>query len=476
MKRRQFLHRSAFAGTWSLLAPLARAQGANDELRVAVIGFNGRGVGHIDGIVQAKGARLVALCDCDPAVLAREKDRLAKKGVQVAAYADYRKLCEAKDIDAVCIATPNHTHCLIAITAAANGKHVYVEKPVSHNVWEGRKLAEAQAKYGRIIQHGFQRRSETAWAEAFEWVAGGDLGKLTLARGFCYKPRPSIGKVAGPQVPPPGLDYELWCGPRPTDPPRRAKFHYDWHWQSTYGNGDLGNQGPHQLDVCRWALGDPAQLPASVLSCGDRFAHDDDGDVANTQVVFLGYDPAPILFEVRGLPKKNLDYKSGMDDFKGQQLGNLIEYEGGWIAGGHGPACAAFDAKGKKLKEFKGSRSPFQVWIDTIRANKQDAMHSAEAGHLSSALAHLGNISWALGEKVPPQEVRTAFTHPAAADAVARMELHLAANGIDPAKGGIRLGAALAFDGKTETFTGPAAERANPLLKGSYRKGFELPL
>jgi predicted dehydrogenase len=148
MNRRHFLSTSAFAGTWSLLSPLARAQGANEELRVAVIGLNGRGGSHIDGILSAKGARLVALCDCDSKVLARAKDKVEKKGVKVATYGDYRKLCEAKDIDAVCIATPNHTHCLIAITAAANGKHVYVEKPVSHNVWEGRKLAEAQAKYG----------------------------------------------------------------------------------------------------------------------------------------------------------------------------------------------------------------------------------------------------------------------------------------------------------------------------------------
>ena len=156
MKRRLFLSTSAFAGTWSMLSPYARAQGANGELRVAVIGLNGRGGAHIDGILKSKGARLVALCDCDSKVLAREKDKLEKAGTKVEAFSDFRKICESKDIDAVTIATPNHTHALIAITAAANGKHVYVEKPVSHNVWEGRQMANAQAKYKVIIQHGFQ--------------------------------------------------------------------------------------------------------------------------------------------------------------------------------------------------------------------------------------------------------------------------------------------------------------------------------
>lgn len=425
MKRRSFLAASAFAGTWSLLSPLARAQGANGDLRVAVIGLNGRGKAHVDAALKTKGVRLAALCDCDSKVLAAAKAKVEKDGAKVAIYVDYRSLCEAEDIDAVVIATPNHTHALIAVTAAANGKHVYVEKPVSHNVREGRVLADAQAKYGKIIHHGFQRRSETSWAEAFAWLNEGHLGKLTLARGFCYKPRPSIGKVAGPQKPPAEVNYDLWCGPRPMVPVNRRKFHYDWHWQSAYGNGDLGNQGPHQLDVCRWALGDPKGLPPLVLSAGGRFAHDDDGDVANTQVVFLGYDPVPILFEVRGLPKKGVDYKSGMDDYKGQQVGNLIEYEGGWLAGGHDGRCRIFDTAGKELKSFRGGRPHFQTWVDAIRSGKQEHGHSAESGHLSSALAHVGNISQSLGEPAMARLAVEAFGHPAAAEAVERMDAHL---------------------------------------------------
>lgn len=474
MNRRLFLHRSALAGTWSLLAPHARAQGANDDIRVAVVGLNGRGIHHLDSMVKTQGARLVALCDCDSGVLERARERANKAGATVRTYEDYRQLCADPEIDAVCIATPNHTHALIAVTAAANGKHVYVEKPVSHNVWEGRVLADAQTKHGVTIHHGFQRRSETPWAEAFSWLGEGHVGKIKLARGFCYKPRPSIGRVDGPRKPPSSVNYDLWCGPRETAPVRRERFHYDWHWQSPYGNGDLGNQGPHQLDVCRWALGDPAGLPTSVLSCGGRFAHDDDGDVANTQVVYLAYEPAPIIFEVRGLPKKGLDYKGGMDSFKGQQIGNLIEYEGGWLSGGHGPGCAVFDSSGKKIREFKGGGSHFRTWLDAIRDRKQDRVHSAESGHLSSALAHIGNISWELGRLSDRDEVTGSFSHPAASEAVKRMAAHLEENGVDPAKDKIQLGLPLSFEG--EKPVGTSADKVAPLLKGSYRQGFELPV
>ena len=472
--RRRFLTASAFAGTWSLLAPHARALGVNDELRVCVIGFNSRGKGHIESILKTKGARLVALCDVDPDVLNKQADALAKQNVSVTKYDDYRKVCEAKDIDAVIIATPNHTHCLIAMTAAANGKHVYVEKPVSHNVWEGRRLAEAQETHKVVIQHGFQRRSETCWEEAIDWIKAGNIGKMTLARGFCYKPRPSIGKVSAPTPVPAGVNYDLWSGPREVKPLMRAKLHYDWHWQSPYGNGDLGNQGPHQLDVCRWALGDPG-LPKSVLSVGGRLGYSDDGDVANTQLVWLDYDPVPVLFEVRGLPKAKLDYKGGVDSYKGESIGNIIECEGGWLGGGHGPKCDVFDKVGKVLKSFKGSQSHMQNWVDAIHSGKPRKIHGAESGHLSAALAHIGNISWNLGSDTPIDKIRSAFPK-AAGEAVDRLAAHLDANGIDLAKTPLKLGAALTIDSKAEKFVGAGADKANALLKEDYRKGFELPV
>lgn len=474
MNRRRFISTSAFAGTFSLLSPLARAQGANGDARVAIIGFNSRGKALLEQVLKAKGARVVALCDVDSGVLDKTADALDKKGIKVAKFDDYRKCCESKEIDAVVIATPNHTHALIASTAAANGKHVYVEKPVSHNVWEGRQLALAAEKHKVIIQHGFQRRSETGWLDAAAWVKEGGIGKVTLARGFCYKPRKAIGKVGAPKAPPSNVNYDLWCGPREVVQVPREKFHYDWHWQQPYGNGDLGNQGPHQLDVCRMFIGDPDLLPASVISAGGRLGYEDDGDWANTQIVWLDYAPAPILFEVRGLPAKGLKWEDGMDKYKGVDLGNIIECEGGWLAGGHGGSCAAFDKDGKKIKEFNGASPHMQNFIDSIHSGKIAKERQVESGHLSAALAHIGNISWKLGAKGGLKEGDSAFTNPAAKDAFDRMVTHLEANGVDLAKTPLSVGKSLTLDTANEKFNGTGAEEANALLKGSYRKGFEL--
>jgi len=476
MKRRQLLQASLFAGTWSLLSPLARAVGANEDIRVAVIGFNGRGMGHINDLLKAKGCRLVAICDCDETVLARGKENLAKQGVNVATFTDYRKLCESKEIDAVSIATPNHTHVLISLTAAANGKHVYVEKPVSHNVWEGRQLALGAEKYKVIIQHGFQRRSETSWHEAFAWLNEGKIGKIKLARGFCYKPRPSIGKTESAFEIPATIHSDLWFGPREVVPVMRKKFHYDWHWQSPYGNGDLGNQGPHQLDVCRWALGDP-HLPETIISLGGRVGHEDDGDTANTQLLWLEHKgKAPILFEVRGLPKANMNYGGGMDAFKGQGIGNIIEYDGGYLAGGHNAGCTIFDNDGKKLQSFNGSVMHHQNWIDAIKVNRIAPGQAAESAHYSSALAHLGEISLAMGKHEDLKTWGESNKNAILGEAVDRMASHLDANQVDLGKKPITMGAALSFDPEKEVITGDLAAAANPLLKGNYREGFTLPV
>jgi predicted dehydrogenase len=476
MQRRKILQTSLMAGTWSLLSPLARAVGANEDIRVAVIGFNGRGGGHINDLLKIKGCRVVALCDCDETVLAKWKDMLDKKGVAVKTYTDYRVLCESKEIDAVSIATPNHTHTLIALTAAAHGKHVYVEKPVSHNVWEGRQLAIGAKKYGVIIQHGFQRRSETSWAEAFDWLSDRPIGKLKLARGFCYKPRPSIGKMSAPLEVPSSIHQDLWFGPREVKPVQRKQFHYDWHWQSAYGNGDLGNQGPHQLDVCRWALGDP-RLPEQITTIGGRVGYDDDGDTANTQILLLQHHgKAPILFEVRGLPKAGMNYGGGMDRYKGIDVGNVIEYDGGYLAGNHTDQCAVYDPQGKVIKEFRGGVMAHQTWINSIRSKRIPAIRSAECGHYSSALAHLGAISLQLGKQDDLVNWITDQKIEILSEASQRMAAHLGANRVDFKATPLTMGVDLTFDPIKEKFTGELAEKANPLLKGSYRKGFELPV
>jgi predicted dehydrogenase len=465
LSRRHFLSTSALAGAFTFIpSPVRAASSANGDLRVCLIGFNGRGKGLAGELLKCKNARLVALCDVDSAVLDSYASELEKKEIKVIKFKDYRKACESKEIDAVIIATPNHTHSLIATTAAANGKHAYVEKPVSHNVREGRQLADAAVKYKTIIQHGFQRRSETAWHEAYDFIQSGAIGKVKIARGFCYKPRPSIGKVSQPKSAPATVDYDLWSGPREILPIQREKFHYDWHWQFDYGNGDLGNQGPHQLDVCRWFIGDP-KLPTSVISAGARLGYQDDGQWANTQICYFDY-PVPILFEVRGLSTK---------PYKDHPIGNLIECEGGYLSGGHGPKCDAFDKDGKIIQSFQGSKSHMQSFVDSCHSGKIDAGHGAESGHLSAALAHIGNISWKLGIPTKPDAIRETIKNSQTFNAVSRMLTHLEENKVDTQKDLVTLGKALTLDPEKEIFIGSNAELANPLLKESYRKGFELP-
>ncbi len=249
INRRSFLKNSAIAaGALALPAySWGRVPGANDAIRVGIVGFGGRGKDHIEGMrsLEIKNVRIVALCDVDQKVLAAGCESFSMKNERVASFGDIRKLLEQDDIDAITIATPNHWHALAALWAVQAGKDVYVEKPVCHEVWEGNQLVKAARKYKRIVQAGTQSRSSFAIKQAVEWVRAANLGRIVLARGLCYKPRTSIGKVDAPQQPPPDVDYNLWCGPAPMAPIRRKRFHYDWHWFWDYGNGDLGNQGIH---------------------------------------------------------------------------------------------------------------------------------------------------------------------------------------------------------------------------------------
>src|SRR6185436_208270 len=227
----------------------------------------------ISELGKVPGVRLVALCDVDSNVLDRETQRLGKSNQSVRTYVDIRKLLEDKEVDTVSIATPNHWHSLAAIWAIQAGKDVYVEKPVSHEVWEGRKVVEAARKHNKIVQTGTQCRTNPGVQEAIKYIHDGNLGKVLLSRGLCYKRRASIGKVTTPQTPPATIDYDLWCGPSPKVPLMRTRLHYDWHWVWNTGNGDLGNQGIHQMDVARWAIKQNALSPA-VFSVGGRLGYE----------------------------------------------------------------------------------------------------------------------------------------------------------------------------------------------------------
>ena len=279
---------------------------AGDAIRVAVVGLRGRGWNHVLGLHAQPGCEVVALCDVDSEVLARRAAECAgggekRAGFEVETTGDMRTLLDREDIHAIAIATPNHTHAMLACWALDAGKHVYVEKPVSHVVEEGSRIVEAARRSVRICATGTQGRSARSVRDAIDFVHAGGLGEIHCSRGLCYKPRRSIGRSNGPRFVPATLDYDRWLGPVEYRPLARPRLHYDWHWDLHTGNGDVGNQGIHQMDIARWALGHDS-MPAQVLSVGGRLGYVDDGDTPNTQVTMFDCGGTPLVFEVRGLP------------------------------------------------------------------------------------------------------------------------------------------------------------------------------
>jgi predicted dehydrogenase len=491
LNRRAFLKSSAALAAGAALPARSWGQvmGSNADLRVGVIGLNGRGKNHLTSLAAISGVRVVAICDPDSALLERTKATV--NGGNVTTYADMRDLFASADIDAVTVATPNHWHSLAGIWAMQAGKDIYLEKPVSHNIWEGRQLVAAAAKYKRVIQAGTQIRSGEGLREAVEWVRAGNLGKITASRGFCYKRRDSLGLCGGPQAVPPSINYDLWSGPAPLVPPHRntrnGPVHYEWHWFYLYGNGDVGNQGIHQMDVARWFLGE-AGLPSRSLSVGGRMGYVDDGETPNTQVVIHEYAKAPLIFEVRGLPSKaglagsgadpraNVD-TAGMDQYRGVGIGNVIDCEGGSIIIKTYTEATAVDKAGKVVKEFTGRDRHMQNFIDVVLSRKTaDLYGPIEEGHISSALCHLGNISHRLGQATPEGVLRNQITsNSALGEANGRMIEHLRANNVDLGKTPLTAGMPLLVDAKSERFTGPDAARANAMLTREYRAPFVVP-
>ncbi len=475
--RRTFLKSAALstaAVSWSARS-WSQVEGANSDVRVAVIGFNGRGRDHLSGLTKVKGCRLTGLCDVDTSVLGKEKQAWAEKGVTVETTTDLRKLLESKNVDAVSIATPNHWHSLAAIWAIQAGKDVYVEKPVSHNVFEGRKVVEAARKYQKIVQTGTQSRSSHGIREAVAWVREGNLGKIVAARGLCYKPRPSIGKVEGPVPPPPEVDYDLWCGPAPMDPIRRQKFHYDWHWIWNYGNGDLGNQGIHQMDISRWFLGE-MELSSGVLSLGGRLGYEDDGETANTQIIYHQFAKAPLIFEVRGLPeRKGAKAMNKYPAGTGGSVAVIVHCEGGYVVVPNYSSATAYDRDGKEIKKWSGSEDHYQNFIKAVRSRKHTDLNAdILEGHLSSALCHTGNISYRLGHAESPDGIRsTVQSDILRSEAFERMVDHLRANEVDLELTKASLGVPLKMDGKAEKFIDN--EQANAMLTREYRKPYVVP-
>jgi len=480
--RRQFLEDSLLAAAAMAVLPASEVLAAkakqkkqpqqpvspNEKVTVMICGVNGRGRDHIKELAGRSGVEIAYICDPDEALGESRVDSVAKKQERRPKFIrDLREGLDDKSLNAVTIATPNHWHSLAAIWAMQAGKDVYVEKPVSYNVSEGRRLVEAARKYHRVCQAGMQCRSMGGSIDAIKYVLDGKIGTVKLARGLCYKRRDSIGPKGVYEVPK-SVDYNLWQGPASERPLTRPKFHYDWHWQYHWGNGDMGNQGPHQMDLARWGLG-MDRLSDQVISYGGRLGYEDAGDAANTQVAIHQSGDKTLVFEVRGLKTEPL---------KGAGVGVIFYGSDGYVVLTSYTAGAAFDLKGNKVQEFKGAGDHYANFFDAVRSRKPEILHAESLeGHLSAGLAHTGTISYRLGQTMPVTEIQKQLAAVKCNDdcfeTLDRTIAHLKANGVDLEKTQLTLGPMLGMNATAETFVGNDA--ASALLTREYRKPFVVP-
>lgn len=470
--RRRFLEESMLAAAAAATVgsvPRVFAEEApsspNEKLSVAVVGVNGRGQSHLKAFSSRSDTEVTYVCDADSNVGGKLAEAIGKQQGRTPKFVqDMREVFDDKSVDIVTTATPNHWHALCSIWAIQAGKDVYVEKPVSHNVSEGRRIVEAARKYNRICQTGTQSRSNPGMREAIEYVQSGKIGDVKIARGLCYKTRRSIGSPGNYDVPA-SVNYDLWCGPAPTKPLTRPRFHYDWHWIWDYGNGDLGNQGIHQMDICRWGLG-VDHIGNSVLSYGGRFGYEDAGETANTQVSIHDYGDRTLVFEVRGLDT---------DDLKGAKVGVIFEGTDGYVVLPSYAGGAAFDLDGNLVKKFGGGADHYDNFVKAVRSrNYQDLTADILEGHLSSALCHLGNISYRLGSSVSGTEAAERLAgNKEAVETFGRFTDHLAANGVSLDKTPVQFGVKLDIDPAAEKFVGNA--EADQHLTREYRAPFVVP-
>ncbi|PYT82262.1 MAG: gfo/Idh/MocA family oxidoreductase [Acidobacteria bacterium] len=461
--RREFLKVAGAGVAGTALASArpgyARILGANDRVRVAICGVRGRGHDHIRGFARVPNTEIAALCDVDESVLNQRLENVEKMGLpKPKSYVDVRKLLEDKEIDGISIATPNHWHSLIAIWACQAEKDVYVEKPCSHNWFEGRQLVRAVKKYNRICQHGSQSRSNPGMIEAIGHLNDGTIGDVYLARAICYKWRPSIGHTPEEPVPA-GVHYDLWTGPAPLKPFTRNRFHYNWHWIWDTGNGEVGNQAIHEIDIARWGLG--VRFPVHVSAMGGHFMFQDDQETPNTLHATFCFDTADgkrkmLELEVRhwitnheagigtpefggsALPPAGLNptpskqHSLGPMDAKTNTIGNLFYGSNGYLAAnGYDAYKTWITNQCAPGPSGKGSGDHYANFIECVRSRRAEDIHCPiEEGHISTTLVHLANASY-------------------------------------------RLGRALKFDPEKEMVVGD--DEANRMLRGSYRAPYVVP-
>jgi predicted dehydrogenase len=429
------IDRRTFLKTGAAVAALAQSGhvlGANDRVRIAVIGLRGRGFDHIKTFQKIPGVEIAAVCDIDENVIATRMADIEKLGLpKPQTFTDYRKVLEDKSIDAVSVATPNHWHALMGIWACQAEKDAYIEKPCSHSWWEGKQLVAAAAKYNRIVQHGTQSRSSIGAKEAIQHLRAGLIGDVYMARGLCYKWRDTIGRKPKEAIPA-GVHYDLWLGPAPDRGFSLNRFHYNWHWMWDTGNGDIGNQGIHELDTARWGLG--VGFPTKVSAMGGHVMFDDDQETPNVLSCVYQFDTPQgkhrlMEFEVRHwmtnheadigtwgrstLPPAGLaaaaaepataEKKGGATlgpaSGKPGTIGNIYYGPKGYLAIQEYESYKSWlGEKNEPGPEGSGKENHFENFIDCVRSRKKENLGAPiEEGHISSTLIHLANVSYRLG-------------------------------------------------------------------------------
>lgn len=474
LHRRRFLQTTAAASTAFSLFTIAgtkasgRVIGANDTVRVGVVGINGRGGAHIEELAGRDKVQVTYLIDVDSSRFeGRKKVVQAKGGNEPKTVQDARQALDDKELDAITIATPNHWHSLLTIWGCQAGKDVYVEKPISHNVFEGRKCVEAAEKYKRVVQHGTQSRSDSGKARMVAAVQSGKYGKLLVSKGYCCKPRWSIG-FKDPEPVPAGLNFDIWLGPAPEQPFHRNLVHYNWHWFWDTGNGDIGNQGVHEIDVARWGIKD-ATLPTEVWSLGGRLGYKDQGQTPSTQMAVYKYGDVLLVFEVRGLVGKNPDWPQKVTN-EFYTTDGVIK-DGKFFAHGGKPGEAIkFDGE---VKVAPGGA--FGSFINAVRTRKpEDNNAPAETAHYSAALCHLGNISYRLGKEVPfSKQNQTLGDNAQVVESFNTLQANLKAADVKLEETNYQMGRVLKFDPAKEQFIGD--DEANALLTRAYRAPYVVP-
>ena len=463
--RRDFVKGAVAASTVYSLMP-SSVLGANDRVNVGVIGVGGKGLEHLVGFSQIENVDVIAASDPD-------LTHLDIKGYSGAKHGDFRKLLEMKEIDAVVIATPDHWHCLGAITACQAGKHVYVEKPVSHNIWEGRQMVRAARKYNRIVQAGTQHRSCPAVQECARDVQAGKYGKVLWVHTSELGARRPIGKVDGPLEVPEHIDYNLWAGPAPLAPVMRTKFHYDWRWQWLWGTGQMGNWGVHYFDDLRHILGWD-DVPTSIQAAGNRW-WDDDGQTPNMHMCLMEHGDVKVVLDIRMMGDPAGRGGDGGAVYLRSRGGNYIMCEDGYIMISRGGG-KSYDPDGKMIKQYKGTggRGHDVNFIDAVRQGSNKSLNSEiEIGHQSTVMCHQANLGWQIGSEVSVDEVRENMKcHEDAANTLESIITQLNGNKIDLKTWPFVMGPKLTYDTKAEKFTGTAAVCANKYLSREYRKPF----